>query len=203
MSEELTKQQITAMRQQYGTPPHVAKQVLQIYSDRYGIDEWGLDVAADKHNKQARRYLCAPNNYVGDRDCVGVDGLLEGWYLPRQHAAAWCNPPFGMFKQFMWVAYHQAREFRLASAVLTINDPSTEYYQFGNQRATAKIVIPERLSFIPPPRLLAHLEREGKPLPGNSKTHVVWLFKPGMLDPPSKALSIEPAKHREWKVAPK
>ncbi len=64
-----------------------------------------LDVAAARHNAKCRRYYTLgpgplylarqlsifPEEFVGDQDSLGIDGLAHTWGAGE---VIWCNPPF-------------------------------------------------------------------------------------------------------------
>lgn len=64
-----------------------------------------LDVAAARHNAKCRRYYTLgpgplylarqlsifPEEFVGDPDALGIDGLAHRW---ERGEVIWCNPPF-------------------------------------------------------------------------------------------------------------
>lgn len=64
-----------------------------------------LDVAAARHNAKCRRYFARgpsplylprqlsmfPEEYAGDPEALGVDGLAQRW---EPGEVIWCNPPF-------------------------------------------------------------------------------------------------------------
>lgn len=73
-----------------------------------------LDVAAARHNAKCKRYYARgpqpandnarqltlfPEEFVGDPDALGYDGLLQPWHRGE---VVWCNPPFSNIAP--WVA---------------------------------------------------------------------------------------------------
>ena len=180
----LSPESVMELKQQYSTPPHMRSQILDIF-ERYGIDDFDLDVAASEYNRQAVRFYNATH-----------DGLAQSW-LCRDHTAAWCNPPFKQLMKWQEKAWAEAL-YGHPSCVVSLNDPSTEWFALAHRHATAVIVIPERINYIPHPEYVAHLEATGGKLGGNSGTNLAWLWVPCLIDRPGGAEWIYPT---EWKRA--
>lgn len=185
----LTDERAKELKQQYETPPDLFawcnRAVMQ-----FGIYGFGIDVAASPHNKKCELYICSPEEAekcVDDPLCFGSNGLVQDW-LPavNPNTAAWCNPPFGMTKDFLPRAHREALIGKF-SAVLTQTDPTPAWWQEAMIHATARIDIYPRVSFIQHPDYLAHMEATGKRPSGNPGGNTLWIYQPYDIDRPGGA----------------
>ena len=126
------------------------KEVFDYYDLRFNFT---TDVAASFENRFCR-----------DHRSANMDGLLTGW-----GDRSWCNPPYSDTSRWVRKAICEMGLGRL-SVMLIPGDTSVKWFKTAFENCTECHFISGRLAFIS--------EETGKPVPGNNKGSVVFIFDP-------------------------
>lgn len=141
------------------------KEIFDYYNKRFCFT---LDLAASDEN-----HLC--DNYItSEMDALNyatVDEVIDTMgYEFQQEGVAWCNPPYSNCKVWVGAAIEYSQIFKMKVVMLLPADTSVQWFKTAFDNCTECHLISGRLSFIN--------EESGKPVSGNNKGSVVFVFDP-------------------------
>lgn len=142
------------------------KQIFDYYDRRFNFT---TDVAASMENR-----FCA------DHRSAKMDGLNSGWGERN-----WCNPPYSDCSSWVYKAVVECNGKGRLSVLLLPADTSVKWFRQAMEYCTECHLISGRISFIN--------ELTGKPVSGNNKGSVVFVFDPN--SPIEKAVTMI---DRDW-----
>lgn len=149
------------------------KQVFEYYNKRFGFT---CDFAASYKNHLCDHYFSAPDE-SGEGGALGAsasDGRFDG------DGGVWCNPPYSDINPWVSECIRLSIETGKVFAMLLPADTSVKWFRLAFENCTECHFISGRLAFIS--------EETGKPVSGNNKGSVVFIFDP--YSPIKQAVSL-------------
>lgn len=140
------------------------KAVFDYYDKRFNF---GYDLAASKDNSLCDHYYSEENSAFNQDN--------EGF-----NAAVWCNPPYSNITPWVMLCIDVAKWSNQPVAILIPADTSVKWFKLAYESCTECHFISGRLAFIN--------EDTGKPVSGNNKGSVVFVFDPR--SPVKQAVSL-------------
>lgn len=138
------------------------KQVFDHYNKRFLFT---CDLAASYTNHLCEHYFSAPDEN-GDGGALGAsasDGCFDG------AGGVWCNPPYSDIKPWVSECIRLSIEASKVFVMLLPADTSVKWFKLAFDNCTECHFISGRLAFI---------NETGKPVSGNNKGSVVFIFDP-------------------------
>lgn len=141
------------------------KEVFDYYDRRF---KFNIDMAASETNN-----LC--DYYITQED----DALLHSTFdevldqlgsEQHQDGSVWCNPPYSDCMSWVAMATEYVEIYKVPIVMLLPADTSVKWFKLAFDNCTECHLINGRLSFIN--------EETGKPVSGNNKGSVVFVFDP-------------------------
>lgn len=151
-----------SMRDLWRTP----QALFDYYDKRF---DFGIDMAATANNS-----LCPV--YISQED--GEDALLHGDFINALEncdlecltRAVWCNPPYSDCMSWVVMVTEYVETYKVPIVMLLPADTSVKWFKLAFEHCTECHFISGRLAFIS--------EETGKPVNGNNKGSVVFVFDP-------------------------
>lgn len=149
-----------AARDSWRTP----KAVFDYYDRRFGFT---CDLAASDENHLCEHYFTAPdeNGEGGALNATPDDGCFT--FNP---GAVFCNPPYSDIRPWVHTCIQMSQAISQAFVMLLPADTSVKWFKTAFENCTECHFISGRLAFIS--------EGTGKPVSGNNKGSVVFVFDP-------------------------
>lgn len=160
-----------SIRDSWRTP----KEVFDYYNKRFNFT---IDMAASKDN-----HLC---DYYIDRE---NDALLHSTFdealdqigsEQHQEGVVWCNPPYSDCMSWCAMVVEYVDTYKVPIVMLLPADTSVKWFKLAYENCTECHFISGRLAFIN--------EETKKPVSGNNKGSVVFIFDPN--SPIKQAVSL-------------
>lgn len=144
------------------------KQVFEYYDKRFGFT---LDMAASSDNALCSSYIDVhldALNYDTFSAYIGNDGRMKN--LAKNRAFVWVNPPYSDCAEWVKTVCTYHMMFNCGFVMLLPADTSVKWFKMAYKNCTECHFISGRLAFIN--------EETGKPVSGNNKGSVVFVFDP-------------------------
>lgn len=141
------------------------KEVFEFYDRRFAFN---IDMAASKDNHLCDYYITQEDDallhstFDETLDQVGADQHLDG--------VVWCNPPYSKLMPWVAMVAEYTETYRVPIVMLLPADTSVKWFKYAFEYCTECHFISGRISFIN--------EETGKPVSGNNKGSVVFVFDP-------------------------
>ncbi|WWO62273.1 DNA N-6-adenine-methyltransferase [Vibrio phage vB_VcM_SY] len=139
------------------------KPIFNYYDKRFGFT---CDMAASHDNALCEHYFSEPDEN-GDGGALGAskdDGCFDG------SGAVYCNPPYSDIKPWVAECIRLSSETGKVFVMLIPADTSVKWFKLAFENCSECHFISGRLAFIN--------EDTGKPVSGNNKGSVVFVFDP-------------------------
>ncbi len=149
-----------AIRDLWRTP----QEVFDYYNKRFNFT---LDMASSRENKLCEWWIDSSMNALSDETMGETIAYLNG---EEVNVSVWCNPPYSDCKSWVTTVISYAKSYRVPFVMLLPSDTSVKWFKLAFNNCTECHFISGRLAFIN--------EETGKPVSGNNKGSVVFVFDP-------------------------
>lgn len=146
-----------AIRDLWRTP----KRIFNYYNHRFNFE---LDLAASSSNALCEHFITMEENAL---DC---DVVLHKMLSSDIYGAIWCNPPYSDVTPWVETAIFHKEHTEAVVVLLLPADTSVKWFKLAFDNCSECHLISGRLAFIN--------EETGKPVSGNNKGSVVFIFDP-------------------------